>query len=201
MHSYYTRTNQPYVYGHYSIFLAEIASTTNENFLTEYLLSTEKKKDVRTYILNHYLDGFKGSVFRQTQFAEFEHFINQQAENGIPLTAELLSKNYGTLNERYYGSALSPNSQIKFEWARIPHFYCGYYVYQYATGFASATAFTEKIIQKKELEPYLNFLKAGSSDYPLKILNKAGLDVKKTEYLEEAFSVFKRRLNELENLI
>lgn len=200
MHSYYTRTNQPYVYGNYPIFLAEIASATNENLLTEYFLSTEKKKEIRAYILNHYLDGFKGSVFRQTQFAEFEHFIHQQAEDGIPLTADFLSKNYGTLNERYYGSALSSNLQIKFEWARIPHFYFDYYVYQYATGFALATAFTKKIIQKNELELYLTFLKAGNSDYPLKILNKSGLDVRKTKYLKEAFSVFERRLNELESL-
>lgn len=128
VHSYFTRSNQPYVYGDYSIFLAEIASTTNENILTEYLLETEKDPRVRAYVLNHYLDGFKGTVFRQTQFAEFEHFMHTEDEKGVPLTSEYLSDSYGKLNAKYYGPAVEEDPEIKFEWSRIPHFYYNYYV-------------------------------------------------------------------------
>ena len=169
VHSYFTRSNQPYVYGDYSIFLAEIASTTNENILTEYLLETEKDPRVRAYVLNHYLDGFKGTVFRQTQFAEFEHFMHTEDEKGVPLTSEYLSDSYGKLNAKYYGPAVEEDPEIKFEWSRIPHFYYNYYVFQYSTGFSAASALAKKILNQEPeaLENYLAYLKAGNSDYPV----------------------------------
>lgn len=203
VHSYFTRSNQPYVYGDYSIFLAEIASTTNENILTEYLLETETDPRVKAYVLNHYLDGFKGTIFRQTQFAEFEHFIHTEDAKGTPLTAEFLSDNYGELNAKYYGEDVTADPEIKLEWSRIPHFYYNYYVFQYATGFSAASALAKKVLDKEPaaLENYLNYLKSGSSDYPIEVMKKAGVDMTKADYIEDAMKVFEQRLNELEALI
>lgn len=203
VHSYFTRSNQPYVYGDYSIFLAEIASTTNENILTEYLLETEKDPRVRAYVLNHYLDGFKGTVFRQTQFAEFEHFMHTEDEKGVPLTSEYLSDSYGKLNAKYYGPAVEENPEIKFEWSRIPHFYYNYYVFQYSTGFSAASALAKRILSQEPdaLENYLAYLKAGNSDYPVEVMKKAGVDMTQAAYIEDAMSMFEQRLNELEELI
>ena len=202
VHSYFTRKNQPYVYGDYSIFLAEIASTTNENILTEYLLQTQTEPTVRAYILNHYLDGFKGTVFRQTQFAEFEHFMHKQDEEGIPLTAEFLSEFYEKLNTEYYGTDVAHDPEIAYEWSRIPHFYYNYYVYQYSTGFSAASAFAGRIVNEEPeaLERYLTYLKAGNSDYPIEVMKKAGLDMTGTDYLTDAMKQFELRLNELEKL-
>ena len=146
MHSSYTRETQPYVYGDYSIFLAEIASTTNENILTEKLLEEVEDDATRFAILNNFLDGFRGTVFRQTQFAEFEHAIHQADQNGEVLTSDFLNKLYADLNQEYYGLSKEDNSEIQYEWARIPHFYYNYYVYQYSTGFAAASALAEKIV-------------------------------------------------------
>lgn len=203
VHSYFTRNNQPYVYGDYSIFLAEIASTTNENLLTEYLLKTESDPKVRAYILNHYLDGFKGTVFRQTQFAEFEHFMHEEDAKGTPLTSEFLSEHYGALNQKYYGPALTIDEEISLEWARIPHFYYNYYVYQYSTGFSAASALADKILAQEpgSLDNYLTYLKSGSSDYPIEVMKKAGVDMTQATYLREAMQVFENRLNELEALV
>src|SRR5690606_36299451 len=202
-HSYFTRKNQPYVYGDYSIFLAEIASTTNENILTEYLLQTVTHPKVRVYILNHYLDGFKGTIFRQTQFAEFEHTIHEEARKGTPLTAEFLTNYYGELNARYYGPAVEKDPEIAYEWSRIPHFYYNYYVYQYSTGFSAATALADKIMSGEEgaLDKYLTYLKSGNSDFPIEVMKKAGVDMTEKDYIEKAMAVFERRLNELEELI
>lgn len=203
VHSYFTRSSQPYVYGDYSIFLAEIASTTNENILTEYLLETEKDPRVRAYVLNHYLDGFKGTVFRQTQFAEFEHFMHTEDEKGVPLTSEYLSDSYGKLNAKYYGPAVEEDPEIKFEWSRIPHFYYNYYVFQYSTGFSAASALAKRILSQEPdaLENYLAYLKAGNSDYPVEVMKKAGVDMTQAAYIEDAMSMFEQRLNELEELI
>ncbi|MFS1241396.1 oligoendopeptidase F [Enterococcus lactis] len=203
VHSYFTRSNQPYVYGDYSIILAEIASTTNENILTEYLLETEKDPRVRAYVLNHYLDGFKGTVFRQTQFAEFEHFMHTEDEKGVPLTSEYLSDSYGKLNAKYYGPAVEEDPEIKFEWSRIPHFYYNYYVFQYSTGFSAASALAKRILSQEPdaLENYLAYLKAGNSDYPVEVMKKAGVDMTQAAYIEDAMSMFEQRLNELEELI
>ncbi|WP_277630306.1 oligoendopeptidase F [Atopococcus tabaci] len=203
VHSYFTRTNQPYVYGDYSIFLAEIASTTNENILTDYLLKHTTDPKDRAYVLNHYLDGFKGTVFRQTQFAEFEHFMHEEAAKGTPLTADFLSTSYAELNAKYYGSSVERDPEIALEWARIPHFYYNYYVYQYATGFCAATALADEIVNEEEgaLDRYLTYLKSGNSDFPIEVMKKAGVDMTQKEYLERAMKVFESRLDELESLI
>ncbi len=203
MHSYYTTHTQPYVYGDYPIFVAEIASTTNENLLTDYLLKTEKDPQVRAFVLNHYLDGFKGTIFRQTQFAEFEQWIHEQDASGKSLTADSISKFYGDLNKQYYGPAIYNDDEIAMEWMRIPHFYYDFYVYQYATGFAAATTLSQRIEDDDpaHTKAYLNFLKSGSSAYPIETMQKAGVDMTQRAYLEKAFKVFEERLNELEKLI
>ena len=203
MHSSYTRETQPYVYGDYSIFLAEIASTTNENILTEKLLQEVQDDATRFAILNNFLDGFRGTVFRQTQFAEFEHAIHQADQNGEVLTSEFLNNLYAELNQEYYGLSKEDNPQIQYEWARIPHFYYNYYVYQYSTGFAAASALAEKIVHgsQDDRDRYIDYLKAGKSDYPLNIMRKAGVDMEKEDYLNDAFAVFERRLDEFEALV
>ena len=203
MHSSYTRETQPYVYGDYSIFLAEIASTTNENILTEKLLQEVQDDATRFAILNNFLDGFRGTVFRQTQFAEFEHAIHQVDQNGEVLTSEFLNNLYADLNQEYYGLSKEDNPQIQYEWARIPHFYYNYYVYQYSTGFAAASALAEKIVHgsQEDRDRYIDYLKAGKSDYPLNIMRKAGVDMEKEDYLNDAFAVFERRLDEFEALV
>jgi len=203
MHSSYTRETQSYVYGDYSIFLAEIASTTNENILTEKLLQEVQDDATRFAILNNFLDGFRGTVFRQTQFAEFEHAIHQADQNGEVLTSEFLNNLYADLNQEYYGLSKEDNPQIQYEWARIPHFYYNYYVYQYSTGFAAASALAEKIVHgsQDDRDRYIDYLKAGKSDYPLNIMRKAGVDMEKEDYLNDAFEVFERRLDEFEALV
>lgn len=202
-HSYFTRNNQPHVYGNYSIFLAEIASTTNENLLTDHLLKTTEDPKARAYVLSHYLDGFKGTVFRQTQFAEFEHFMHEEASKGVPLTADFLSENYRAINSKYYGEAVEKDDEIQYEWARIPHFYYNYYVYQYSTGFCAATALADKLLNNEEgaLDKYLTYLKAGSSDFPIEVMKKAGVDMTDSDYLLRAMKVFEDRLNELEKAL
>ena len=203
MHSSYTRETQPYVYGDYSIFLAEIASTTNENILTEKLLEEVEDDATRFAILNHFLDGFRGTVFRQTQFAEFEHAIHKADQEGQVLTSEFLNELYADLNEKYYGLKKEDNPQIQYEWARIPHFYYDYYVFQYSTGFSAASALAEKIVHgsQEDKDKYLDYLKAGNSDYPLNVIKKAGVDMEKEDYLNAAFVVFERRLDEFEALV
>ncbi|MDN6162065.1 MAG: oligoendopeptidase F [Atopostipes sp.] len=202
-HSYFTRNNQPYVYGDYSIFLAEIASTTNENLLTDYLLENAESNEEKAQILNHYLDGFKGTVFRQTQFAEFEHWIHKEDASGTPLTADHLSEKYGKLNNKYYGSAVENTAGIEYEWARIPHFYMNYYVYQYATGFCAATALSDRILSEEDnaLEDYLTYLKAGNSDYPIEVMKRAGVDMTNKDYIVRAMKVFEERLDQLEEIV
>jgi oligoendopeptidase F len=202
-HSKMTRQTQPYVYGNYSIFLAEIASTCNEVLLTAYLLDHAKDDNVKAYVLNHFLDGFKGTVFRQTQFAEFEHLIHQADEQGVALTAEYLSEQYAELNRKYYGKSLSVDPEIAFEWARIPHFYYNYYVFQYATGYAAATALADAILTKGQtaVDRYLEFLSSGSSDWPIGTLKRAGVDMTKKDTIVRALDVFERQLDAMEKLI
>ncbi|MGT2887068.1 oligoendopeptidase F [Streptococcus didelphis] len=203
LHSTFTRQTQPFVYGDYSIFLAEIASTTNENILTEALLKEVKDDKERFAILNNYLDGFRGSVFRQTQFAEFEHAIHQADQKGEVLTSQFLNSLYADLNEKYYGLAKEDNHFIQYEWARIPHFYYNYYVYQYSTGFAAASFLANKVVHgtQEDINDYLTYLKAGNSDYPLEVIAKAGVDMTSHEYLDQAFAIFEERLTELEELV
>lgn len=203
VHSMYTRQTQPYVYGDYPIFVAEIASTTNENILTEYFLDHITDPKTRAFVLNYYLDSFKGTLYRQTQFAEFEQFIHETDAKGEPLTADRLDDFYGELNQRYYGDAVEPGGEIVKEWARIPHFYYNFYVYQYATGFAAATALANNVVHgnNDQKEAYLNFLKSGSSDYPVEIMKHAGVDMTKPDYLEEAFTTFAQRLAEFKAIV
>ncbi|MBM7617736.1 oligoendopeptidase F [Weissella uvarum] len=203
VHSYLTRQNQPYQYGDYPIFLAEIASTTNENLLTDYLLKQVEDPALRAYILNQYLDGVKGTVFRQTQFAEFEQWMHQQDANGVPLTADVLNTKYGELNRHYYGDALTFDPEIAHEWERIPHFYYNFYVFQYSTGFAAATALADQIITEgaPAVARYKQYLKAGSSDYPIEVMQAAGVDMTQPDYLKETFATFEKRLNEFEKLV
>ncbi len=183
--------------------MAEIASTTNENILTEYFLDHIKDPKTKAFILNYYLDSFKGTLYRQTQFAEFEQFIHEADAKGEPLTVDKLNQFYGNLNQHYYGDAVEPGGNIAKEWARIPHFYYDFYVYQYATGFAAASALANKVVHgtDKQRKAYIGFLKAGSSDYPTEIMKRAGVDMTKPDYLEDAFNTFAKRLDEFENLI
>ncbi|MGG2093202.1 oligoendopeptidase F [Bacillus sp. S13(2024)] len=204
VHSYYTRKTQPYVYGDYSIFVAEVASTCNEALLNDYLLKTTDDKKKRLYLLNHYLEGFRGTVFRQTMFAEFEHVIHQKVQEGHAATPDMLTEIYYELNKKYFGDSLVIDKEIGLEWSRIPHFYYNYYVYQYATGFSAATALSKQILEegKPVVERYINeFLKAGSSDYPIEVLKKAGVDMTSSEPVKEAMQVFEEKLNELEALL
>ncbi|MFP3122334.1 oligoendopeptidase F [Ectobacillus funiculus] len=204
VHSYYTRKTQPYVYGDYSIFVAEVASTCNEALLNDYLLQTTEDKKKRLYLLNHYLETFRGTVFRQTMFAEFEHVIHTKVQEGHALTPDLLTSMYYDLNKKYFGDALVIDEEIGLEWSRIPHFYYNYYVYQYATGFSAATALSKKILEEGEpaVEKYIgHFLKAGSSDYPIEVLKKAGVDMTSPAPVKEALQVFEEKLNELEQLL
>ncbi|WP_033578051.1 oligoendopeptidase F [Priestia aryabhattai] len=203
VHSYYTRKTQPYPYGDYSIFVAEVASTCNEALLNDYLLKTIDDEKQRLYLLNHYLEGFRGTVFRQTMFAEFEHGVHVRAQNGEPLTPELLTKLYYDLNKKYFGDNLVIDEEIGLEWARIPHFYYNYYVYQYATGFSAAAALSKQILEEGDaaVERYVGFLKSGSSDYPIEVLKKAGVDMTTSQPIEEALAVFEEKLTEMERLL
>lgn len=202
VHSWYTRHNQPYVYGDYPIFVAEIASTTNENILTDYFLKHLTDPKAKAFVLNYYLDSFKVTLYRQTQFAEFEQYIHEADAKGEALTADRLNQFYGQLNQRYYGDAVEPGGDIAKEWSRIPHFYYNFYVYQYATGFAAATALANNIVNgtPAQRQAYLNYLKAGSSAYPVEIMKRAGVDMTKPDYLENAFQTFAHRLDEFEDL-
>lgn len=199
MHSYYTRKTQPYIYGDYSIFLAEIASTTNELLLLNYMIDHAKDEKEKAYLLNHYVNSFKSTVFRQTMFAEFELEANKLVENSMPVTAEKLNQIYHDLNVDYFGEDIEVDKYISIEWARIPHFYMFYYVFQYATGFSSAVSLSEKILHgdEKDLEKYLNFLKAGKSKYPIEVLKDAGVDMTKKDSLQKAMDACKEKLEEL----
>ncbi|MGA5692175.1 oligoendopeptidase F [Cytobacillus pseudoceanisediminis] len=204
VHSYYTRKYQPYPYGNYSIFVAEVASTCNEALLNDYLLKTIDDDKKRLYLLNHYLEGFRGTVFRQTMFAEFEHLIHKKAQNNEALTADSLTKEYYELNKKYFGEEdIVIDEEIGLEWSRIPHFYYNYYVYQYATGFSAATALSKQILQEGQpaVDRYIEFLKSGSSDYPIEVLKKAGVDMTSSKPIEDACKVFEEKLNEMESLL
>ncbi|WP_071459158.1 oligoendopeptidase F [Bacillus massilinigeriensis] len=204
VHSYYTRKTQPYAYGDYSIFVAEVASTCNEALLNEYMLNNVGDEQKRLYLLNHYLEGFRGTVFRQTMFAEFEHSIHQKAQNDEALTAESLTEDYYELNRKYFGTeGMEIDREIGLEWARIPHFYYNYYVYQYATGFSAATALSKRILEEGEqaVERYIDFLKAGSSDYPIEVLKRAGVDMTSSQPVKDACKVFEAKLSEMEDIL
>lgn len=200
MHSYYSSANQDYVNHDYRILVAEVASTVNEVLLTRYLLSTETDPARRAYILNHFLEGFRTTVFRQTLFAEFEREAHDLEMNGTPLTAEVLNGIYRRLNELYYAGA-TVNELQDIEWARIPHFYNAFYVYQYATGFCSAVSIAKKILEENGTADYLRFLSTGGSDYPLEELKIAGVDLTKPDTVAAAMEEFDSALTQLEGLL
>lgn len=203
MHSYYTRREQPYYYGSYSIFLAEIASTTNELLLLDYMLEHSQSEAETKYLLNYFVNQFKSTVFRQTMFAEFEHKVNKLVENAEPIPAERLHAIYKELNEDLFGRDIEVDDYIAAEWARIPHFYMFYYVFQYATGFMSAVALSQKILQGTDAdrEAYLGFLKAGESEYPIEVLKKAGVDMTNKEAMESAMEVARKAMKDLREAI
>lgn len=203
LHSYLSKTKQPYVYSHYGIFLAEIASTFNEALLNHYLLEREQDPMRRLYLINHYLETFKGTIFRQTMFAEFEREIYAHVEQGQGLTSQWLCEEYGKINDVYFSGMVDVDEEIKHEWSRIPHFYYNFYVYQYATGLSAATSFAKRVLDGEEgaLEGYLGFLSAGCSDYPVEVLKKAGLDMSTPRPVQEALAVFTSLVDEFERLL
>ena len=205
MHSYYTRKHQPYVYGDYSIFVAEVASTCNEALLTEYLYNKFEKegnKNGMLRVLNQALSGFTATVYRQTQFAEFEHKINQHLQNGGALTAEYFNTEYFNLIKKYYGDVFTYDEDIKYEWSRVPHFYYNYYVYQYATGYSAAQALSKLILEdSKNAKVYIDeFLSKGCSNYPIEVLKNAGVDMSKPEPIELAHQDFEEKIEKFEKL-
>nr|WP_132246209.1 oligoendopeptidase F [Marinisporobacter balticus] len=203
LHSYYSHKYQPYVYGGYTIFVAEVASTVNEALLMEHLLKTTQDKNKKMYLMNHYLEQFRGTVYRQTMFAKFEKIIHEKLENGEALTPENLSEIYVDLNKLYYGPDVVIDDEIKMEWARIPHFYNAFYVYKYATGYSAAISLSQKILKEGDVavEKYLNFLKGGGSDYPINLLKGAGVDMTTTDPIHHALKVFKKLVDEMEKML
>ncbi|MDD3365401.1 MAG: oligoendopeptidase F [Syntrophomonas sp.] len=203
LHSWYSNHAQPFVYSQYSIFVAEVASTVNESLLIDYLLKNSQDKQEKIYLINHYLEQFRGTVYRQAMFAEYEKIIHEHAEKGEALTPEFLKQSYRDLNLLYYGPEIVLDEEIELEWARIPHFYSAFYVYKYATGFSTATALKEQIISEGQpaVERYLNFLKSGSSDYPINLLKNAGVDLLTPEPVTDALQYFGKLLDELEELL
>jgi len=203
LHTFFSNRAQPHIYAGYKIFVAEVASTLNEALVMEYLL--EKTKDPKTlaYLINHYLEQFRGTIFRQTMFAEFEKKIHAVVEEGGALTADNLSNIYRDLNVVYYGAEVILDSEIALEWARIPHFYNAFYVYKYATGFSAATAFARAILDegKPAVARYLEFLSGGSSDYPIELLRKAGVDMETPVPVRNALQVFSGLVERLEGLL
>ena len=203
MNSLYTRAAQPFIYGDHAIFTAEVASTVNETLLIRRLLEKESDKDLRLYLLNMYLEAFRTTLFRQTMFAEFEEIAHKGFENGETLTAEWLSGQYAELNKLYFGEAVEQDELISYEWARIPHFYRSYYVYQYATGYSAANAIVNRILQEGEpaREDYLIFLHSGTEDYPVEILKTAGVDMAAPEAVSSALDTFGKLVKELEDML
>ena len=200
MHSYYTRSNNSYQYGNYSIFVAEVASTVNEILLSKYLLKTSNSKEEKLFILDNLMSLFKATIYRQTMFAEFEQKIYFDAENDIPLTADYLSSVYYELNKKYFGDDVVIDDDIKYEWARIPHY--NFYVYKYATGLSAACHIANDILSGKEhaVDNYKEFLKCGSKKSPIESLKLAGVDLSKKEVVESAISMFNDTIDEFINL-
>ena len=203
MHSRYTRDEQPYIYGSHSIFTAEVASTVNESLLMQHLLRTEDEKEMRKYLLNMHLEEFRTTLFRQTMFAEFEDITHKAIESGETLTAEWICQQYEDLNAQYYGSAVEKDDVIRYEWARIPHFYNAFYVYKYATGYSAATAISKKILTegKPAAQDYIRFLKTGESDHPIELLKIAGVDMSSPLPVQQAMETFNQLLDEFESLL
>ena len=203
IHSYYSRTAQDYAYSDYKIFVAEVASTCNECLLMHDLLEKTTDKEQRKYLLNHYLDSFKGTLFRQTMFAEFEKNAHDYCAQGKPLPAEALSQMYLELNQKYFGPDMEKDEEIAYEWMRIPHFYTPFYVYQYATGYSAAVALSAKILKegKPAVDAYMSFLKGGESKDPIDLLKMAGVDMTTEKPVADALTLFGELVTELETLV
>jgi oligoendopeptidase F len=205
LHFYYSSQEQPFIYSHPAIFTAEVASTVHESLLMEHLLQTTSDRDERDkkiYLLNYYLEIFRGTLFRQTMFAEFEKIIHEKAENGEALTSYFLKEAYHELNTAYHGEGMVVDAEIDMEWARIPHFYDAFYVYKYATGLSAAVSLVQQILTKgtPAVERYLSFLNKGGSDYPLNLLQEAGVDMASPHPVQDAINRFSGLLDELEAL-
>lgn len=200
IHSYYSRKEQSYYYAGYTLFCAEVASTTNEALLIHYLINKEEDKQRKLYLINQELEQIRTTVFRQIMFAEFELFTHESFEQGIPLTADDYNEKWHELNVKYFGKDMIVDSEIDVEWSRIPHFYSDFYVYQYATGYAAASAFAKSLLdgEKDAVQKYVGFLKSGGSDYPIEILKKAGVDMTTSKPLEATIERFNELLDMLE---
>lgn len=203
LHTYYSNGTQPFVYAGYRLFVAEVASICNESLLIRYMLDNCEDKQEKCYLINHFLDQFKGTLFRQTMFAEFEMLMHRMYAQGEALTAERICEVYLELNKKYFGEDMISDPQIALEWARIPHFYTEFYVYQYATGFSAAIALSDKILHEGEaaVEAYKSFLKGGCSKDPLDLLKMAGIDMSSPEPVKDALKLFHKLVTELEELM
>ena len=202
MHTWYSEHAQSHLNSGYKIFVAEVASTTNEILLLEYMLARAKDPKVKAYLINYYLECFKGTVYRQTMFEEFERRTNAMAEEGSPLTADALCGLYLELNKQYFGEDMVSDPLIAYEWCRIPHFYYNFYVYQYATSFSAAVAIAHRILEQgeKAVKPYLEFLKSGCTQDPVSLLKIAGVDLSTSKPVDEALDVFGDAVRQMEEL-
>lgn len=202
IHSYYSDANQPYVNAGYKIFVAEVASTCNESLLIQHLLKITEDEEEKTYLINHFLEQFKGTLYRQTMFAEFEKIAHSMVQNGEGVTADRLCGIYYNLNKEYFGDDIVIDKEIELEWARIPHFYNPFYVYQYATGLSAAIALSKRILEegKPAVEDYMKFLTGGSSQEPIELLKIAGVDMTSSEPIETALELFGNLLEELQKI-
>lgn len=203
IHSYLSDQEQPYIYAGYRTFVAEVASTCNESLLIDYMLKNTTDKKEKAYLINHFLEKFKGTLYRQTMFAEFEMLTHKMVEDGESLTAEALCKLYHDLNVAYFGDDIIVDSEIDMEWARIPHFYTAFYVYQYATGYSAAIALSKRILKEGEpaVKDYIKFLSSGSSNYPIELLKLAGVDMSTKEPVNQALTLFSELLDQMEELL
>ena len=202
LHSYHSAKNQPIAYREYVIFVAEVASTCNEVLLVKHLLAKTTDKKERAYLINHFLDQFRSTVYRQTMFAEFELWMNERVENGETLTAAIMNEQYHALNKKYYGENVCVDKLIEIEWARVPHFFMNYYVFQYATGFSAAVAIANRILKEGEsaVKDYIKFLSGGSSTDPISLLKIAGVDMAAAKPIEDALALFSELIDEMEQL-
>ena len=202
MHTYYSNESQSFFDSNYKIFVAEVASTTNEILLLKYLLNNAKSDKEKAYLINHFLESFKGTLYRQTMFAEFERESNKLSESGTPLTADELSGLYLSLNKKYFGEDMISDPLIAYEWCRIPHFYYNFYVYQYATSFSASVAVADRILTEgeKAVEEYKSFLRSGCTDDPVSLLKLAGVDLSTEKPIQAALDVFERTIGDMEAL-
>ena len=202
LHSYLSNREQPVTYANYKIFVAEVASTCNESLLMQHLLGKTQEPKQRAYLINHFLEQFRTTLYRQTMFAEFELWCSEETRKGHPLTAEALCDKYGELNREYYGEEIEPDQEIALEWARIPHFYRNFYVYQYATGFSAAIALSQRILREgaPAVKDYLHFLSGGCSTDPVSLLKGAGVDMSTPAPVDDALKLFEELVKEMEQL-